>query len=72
VVLHRLNVAWFGMLPAAGVFYVPSWQELAITVGLVSVGVIVFGLVARYMPLFHYEEHAAQRGPTSLAGMSRR
>lgn len=56
VILNRLNVAWFGLLPATGANYYPSWIETTVTLTLVSVGVVVFGLAARYLPLF---EHAA-------------
>jgi Ni/Fe-hydrogenase subunit HybB-like protein len=55
VVLHRLNVAWFGLLPASASGYFPSWQEFAVTLNLISYGVVCFGLAARYLPLFHHE-----------------
>jgi Ni/Fe-hydrogenase subunit HybB-like protein len=61
VILNRLNVAWFGLLPATGASYVPSWIETVVTLNLVSVGVVVFGLAARYLPLFEHAtpgEHA--------------
>jgi Ni/Fe-hydrogenase subunit HybB-like protein len=54
VILNRLNVAWFGMLPTAETVYIPSWQEVAITLNLVSLGVVLFGLAARYLPLYSY------------------
>lgn len=52
VVLNRLNVCWIGMLPSAEVPYVPSWQEIVITSNLLSYGIVLFGLAARYLPLF--------------------
>ncbi|MBI2838170.1 MAG: Ni/Fe-hydrogenase cytochrome b subunit [Acidobacteria bacterium] len=55
VVLNRLNVCWIGMLPSAEIPYVPSWREIVITVNLLSYGIVLFGLAARYLPLF--EEH---------------
>ena len=54
VIVDRLNVAWFHMLPAAETVYIPSWQEVVITLNLVSFGVVFFGLAARYLPLFSY------------------
>jgi len=48
----RLNVAVTGMERAAGVRYLPSWMELAVSVGLVAVGFAVFALAARYLPIF--------------------
>jgi Ni/Fe-hydrogenase subunit HybB-like protein len=52
VVVNRLNVAWIRLLPSAHTVYMPSWQEVAITLNLVSYGVVAFGLAARYLPLF--------------------
>jgi Ni/Fe-hydrogenase subunit HybB-like protein len=54
--LNRLNVAWIGLLPATGSHYFPSWIEIVVTLNLLSFGVVIFGLAARYLPLF---EHAA-------------
>jgi len=51
-VVGRLNVAVTGMERAAGVRYLPSWMELAVSVGLVAVGFEVFALAARYFPIF--------------------
>ena len=51
-VVGRLNVAVTGMERAAGVRYLPSWMELAVSVGLVAVGFAVFALAARYFPIF--------------------
>jgi Ni/Fe-hydrogenase subunit HybB-like protein len=56
VVMNRLNVAWFHMLPSAEAIYVPSWQELVVTLNLISLGVVCFGLAARYLPLFEHPD----------------
>ncbi|MFH0822558.1 MAG: Ni/Fe-hydrogenase cytochrome b subunit [Pseudomonadota bacterium] len=56
VVLNRLNVSWFGMIPYSGWAYVPSWMELAITLSFVTVGAVVFGLAVRYLPIFPKEK----------------
>ncbi|GAB4439720.1 MAG: Ni/Fe-hydrogenase cytochrome b subunit [Anaerolineae bacterium] len=65
VVLNRLNVSWIGLLPYAGNIYFPSWMELVITFALVSAGVIVFGLAAKYLPVFEepHQEPAAGAKP---------
>jgi len=52
VILNRLNVAWIGLLPATGSHYFPSWIEIVITLNLLSFGLVIFGLAARYLPLF--------------------
>lgn len=60
VVLNRLNVGIIGLLPYTGNIYVPSWMEVTVTVTLVSLGVIAFGLAAKYLPVFPEEgEHVA-------------
>lgn len=35
-----------------GAFYFPSWQEIAIQVGVLSGAVLIYTLVGRYLPLF--------------------
>ncbi|MEA3336364.1 MAG: Ni/Fe-hydrogenase cytochrome b subunit [Chloroflexota bacterium] len=61
VVLNRFNVSLIGLLPYTGQIYTPSWMELVVTMTLVSLGVIAFGLAAKYLPVFHEEEHEASR-----------
>ena len=52
VILNRLNVSWLGLLPYSGNIYIPSWMEVAVSLALVSLGVIAFGLIAKYLPVF--------------------
>ncbi len=69
VIVNRLNVAWFRMLPSADSVYFPSWQEVAVTLSLVSLGVVLFGLAARYLPLFAHpspDEPAASSAALTL------
>jgi Ni/Fe-hydrogenase subunit HybB-like protein len=56
VVLNRLNVGMIGLWPYTGTVYFPSWMEIVVTLTLVSLGVLGFGLAARYLPLFS-DEH---------------
>ncbi len=60
VVLNRLNTALLGWWAYAGTgpIYVPSLGELTITFMLLSVGVVAFGLAAKFLPVFPKEEHA--------------
>ncbi|MCK6480736.1 MAG: Ni/Fe-hydrogenase cytochrome b subunit [Planctomycetes bacterium] len=67
VMLHRLNVAWFGLLPVLGSDYVPTWKEVSVTVMLVSVAVVLFSLAAKHLPLF---EHGEGHGAAAAAGAS--
>ena len=55
VVLNRLNVNWLGVLPYVGYSYFPSWMEIMVSISLASLGVIAFGLAARYLPIFPEE-----------------
>jgi Ni/Fe-hydrogenase subunit HybB-like protein len=59
VVLNRLNVSVIGLLPYTGNIYAPSWMEVALPITLVTFGVITFGLVAKYLPVFPEEEEHA-------------
>jgi Ni/Fe-hydrogenase subunit HybB-like protein len=56
VILNRLNVAWIGLLPAMHSNYFPSWIEITVVLNLVSYGVVIFGLAARYLPLFEHPD----------------
>ncbi|MGZ4839544.1 MAG: NrfD/PsrC family molybdoenzyme membrane anchor subunit [Terriglobales bacterium] len=58
-VTNRLNVAVTGMEASAGVRYIPRWTEIAVTAAMVGAGFAIFGLAAKYLPIFP-EEHAAQ------------
>ena len=65
VILNRLNVAWIGLLPATHSNYFPSWIEITVVLNLVSFGLVIFGLAARYLPLFeHPSWDAAPPAPT--------
>lgn len=55
IVMNRLNVAWFGMLPSSGITYIPSWQEFTITINLISYGVVIFALSVNYLPIFEHK-----------------
>jgi Ni/Fe-hydrogenase subunit HybB-like protein len=51
-VMYRLNVSVTGMEQAAGTSYFPSWMEVIVSLGLVGLLFAVFGLAARYLPVF--------------------
>lgn len=50
--MNRLNVTITGMERAAGTYYVPSWMEVAVTLSLVGIGFVLFGLAVRYLNVF--------------------
>jgi Ni/Fe-hydrogenase subunit HybB-like protein len=51
--VNRLNVSLTGLEAAARARYMPSWMELAITMSIVTVGLIAFRYAAEYLPVFH-------------------
>lgn len=58
-IANRLNVSITGIEWSAGMHYMPKWTELAITGAIIAVGFAIFGLVAKYLPIFpeEQEEH---------------
>jgi Ni/Fe-hydrogenase subunit HybB-like protein len=60
-VINRLNVAVTGFEVVSGKTYVPAWSEIAVTLMLVTIGVIAFYLAARYLPVFENETASHER-----------
>jgi Ni/Fe-hydrogenase subunit HybB-like protein len=60
-VMNRLNVSVTGMERAAGAHYTPSFMEIIISVALVGIGMAMFALAARYLPIF--PEHGKSTVP---------
>jgi Ni/Fe-hydrogenase subunit HybB-like protein len=60
-ITNRLNVSITGMEAAAGGHYLPKWTEFAVTGMIVAGGFALFGLAAKYLPIFPDEkEHDAK------------
>jgi Ni/Fe-hydrogenase subunit HybB-like protein len=59
-VINRLNVAITGLEGWVGGIYVPKWTEVAITLFIVAIGAALFGLAARYLPIFEEPAEAAE------------
>jgi Ni/Fe-hydrogenase subunit HybB-like protein len=57
-VLNRLNVAATGMEASAGARYIPKWTEASITLAIVAVGIFIFTMVAKYLPIFSHNGKA--------------
>ena len=57
-VTNRLNVAVTGMERSVGPAfrYIPKWNEIAVTAAIVAAGFAIFGLAAKYLPIFE-DEH---------------
>jgi Ni/Fe-hydrogenase subunit HybB-like protein len=55
-VTNRLNVAITGVENAVGARYTPKWTEVVITAMFVALGFAIFGVVAKYLPIFPEEK----------------
>lgn len=62
-VVHRLNVSITGTERSAGVAYLPSWVEVAVTVGLEAGGFVVFRLAVQYLPIVPSTPRETASGP---------
>ena len=51
-IFHRLNVSTTAVSAATGVRYMPSFAEFVVSMGLVAVGMMVFVLACRFLPVF--------------------
>lgn len=60
VVANRLNLAVLGLVSASGGSYFPGWMEFAITLALLTAGVVGFALAAKHLPVF--ETHLEPAG----------
>ncbi len=61
VLLHRLNVAVFGLRVRHWETYTPSFGEIAITMGITAAAVFAFGALARMLPI--HEEAPSRTDP---------
>ncbi|HEV8435708.1 MAG TPA: Ni/Fe-hydrogenase cytochrome b subunit [Thermoanaerobaculia bacterium] len=68
--VNRLNVAVTGMEHAAGHRYVPKWSEVSVTLMMVTIGIFLFTMVMKYLPIFHAEGPAKEKAATLPAGVS--
>ncbi len=57
-VANRLNVTITGVENAVGGRYTPKWTEVVITAMFVALGFAIFGLAAKYLPIFPEEKTA--------------
>ncbi len=69
MILNRFNVSWLAVKHPDPLFYVPTFMsnvdyfptlpEVAVSIGIFSAGILAFGLIAKYFPVFEDEPHAA-------------
>ena len=67
-ITNRLNVSITGMEASAGLRYIPRWTEIAVTASIVGAAFAIFGLAAKYLPIFppsREDEAAKTKGAIS-------
>jgi len=52
VVTNRVNLAVPSMVAANNGRYFPGWMEFAITLALLTGGVVAFAMAAKHLPVF--------------------
>jgi len=70
MIFNRFNVSWFAIqhydpityIPTfmSNVKYIPTFPEIAISIGIFSAGILAFGLAAKYLPVFDEEPKHVQ------------
>jgi Ni/Fe-hydrogenase subunit HybB-like protein len=55
LVLNRLNVSLIALSPRPGTLYFPHPMEFAISIAVVSAGILAYILANRYLPIVHHE-----------------
>lgn len=60
-VLNRLNVGITGLELGTGARYFPTWMEVAVTMSIVAVGFVLFGLACKHLPIFESQGEASRR-----------
>ena len=61
VIINRLNVTVIGFQSHIPVRYVPSWQEIVVTMGVISAEIWVFRWVVNRMPVLDYHIPSRKR-----------
>jgi Ni/Fe-hydrogenase subunit HybB-like protein len=66
MILNRFNVSWFAVKHADPITYMPTFMdkvtyfpslpEMFLSIGIFSAGILAFGLVVKYLPVFELEE----------------
>lgn len=56
LIFNRFNASMLALAMRPGYTYYPHWMEIAISLGLVAIALIVFQIVVRLLPVVHLEE----------------
>ena len=52
VILNRLTVSWFSMMPYTETWYLPHWMELAVSLTFFTALAATFGLAVKFLPVY--------------------
>ena len=50
--MNRFDTSWFAIKPIDGIFYYPSWMEVAILLGVFSGVLLIYTIIAHFLPVF--------------------
>jgi Ni/Fe-hydrogenase subunit HybB-like protein len=53
VILNRFDAVFLTEASMRGPIYLPSWEEVFITLGLVSTGILFYKIIVTYLPIFN-------------------
>jgi Ni/Fe-hydrogenase subunit HybB-like protein len=56
-VMNRLNIAATGMEGFSGERYIPKFTEVSITLSIIAVGIFIFTMAVKYLPIFSHGTH---------------
>jgi Ni/Fe-hydrogenase subunit HybB-like protein len=62
MIFNRFNVSWFAVGRLTDVSYWPSIVEMSVSVAIFAAGILAFGLLAKYFPVFEEEHQEAYAG----------
>ena len=51
-IINRINTAITALDSTLGAGYIPSWEEVTVTVGIVTIACILFSLAAKHLPIY--------------------
>jgi len=52
IIMNRFDTSWFAIKPIDGITYFPSWMEVAILVGVFSGVLLIYTVIAHFLPVF--------------------
>ncbi len=59
-ILNRFNVSMFGMIQLNQKIYYPSFVESVVTIGILAAHILLFYLIAKYLPIFVHHPEAEE------------